>query len=389
MRNRPLAATTAYCLLLAYLGLSAGILGPTLPALAAQTGSALGQIGLIFLFAGIGYAIGSFLSGHLLDGMNGHLLLMGAQLVSAAGLMAIPEVPSLPLLLALWTMKGIADGCTNAAANILLLWTHREKADPFVNALHFFFGVGIFVGPLLLAQVLDVPGGYVHVYRGIAVFAAALGLLLPFVGHAATRSPRDTGEPTVKTPPPRLMLSAALFLFFYVGAELTYGEWLYTYALAHAPDQRVDAAYLVSLFWFSFTAGRLLSIPAALHLTARAVLVFAFSGCLLSLLALTLAPGSSGVLWGGTISLGFFMAPIWPTGFSLAGRMLPLSGKVSSMVLLGDSLGGMILPWMAGEALDLAGPHAMVYLVLTSMIANVLAFCGMLKFNPVRNSSLK
>jgi hypothetical protein len=49
------------------------------------------------------------------------------------------------------------------------------------------------------------------------------------------------------------------------------------------------------------------------------------------------------------------------------------------MILLGDSLGAMILPWLVGEVLEAAGPRAMVCLVLGSLVCDLLAFASLLR----------
>ena len=79
------------------------------------------------------------------------------------------------------------------------------------------------------------------------------------------------------------------------------------------------------------------------------------------------------------------MAPIWPTGFTLAGQSIAMTGKITSIILLGDSLGGMVLPTVVGKVIEGSGPRAMVYLVFSSLVLNLLAFTGMLRLAPVKN----
>jgi FHS family Na+ dependent glucose MFS transporter 1 len=61
-------------------------------------------------------------------------------------------------------------------------------------------------------------------------------------------------------------------------------------------------------------------------------------------------------------------------GFTLAGQSIKLTARLSSIILLGDSFGGMVLPWLVGQVIDLSGPQAMITLVLGSMTLNLLAF---------------
>ena len=179
-----------------------------------------------------------------------------------------------------------------------------------------------------------------------------------------------------------LIIAATLFLFFYVGAEITFGGWVYTYGVTLKLVSSAGAAYLTSGFWLTFTIGRLISVPAATRFTPKQILQVALFGCL-SILALAMIfPGSRTVLWIMALGLGFFMAPIWPTGFTLAGQSFPLTGRISSIVLLGDSSGTMVLPGLVGRVIETSGPPAMITLIFGSLILTTIAFVFMLRLRP-------
>jgi FHS family Na+ dependent glucose MFS transporter 1 len=267
------------------------------------------------------------------------------------------------------------------------VWTHGEKVAPFMNALHFFFGLGAFLSPFLVAQVVGVAGGYRWAYWALAVFAALVGLrMLTMSGSPkpAQAHGRDTAGKARGPVSKALVLSAMLFLFFYVGAEITFGGWIYTYAFTLNLASAAGAAYLTSAFWAAFTVGRLISIPAATRFTPRQVILTALFGCLTILALGIIFSGSSTALWLMAIGLGFCMAPIWPTGFTLAGQSIEMTGKITGVILLGDSLGGMVLPTVVGKVIEGSGARAMVYLVFGSLVLNLLAFMGMLRLRPAK-----
>jgi FHS family Na+ dependent glucose MFS transporter 1 len=91
-------------------------------------------------------------------------------------------------------------------------------------------------------------------------------------------------------------------------------------------------------------------------------------------------PDSSVILWLAALGLGFGMAPLWPMGFTLAGQSLTLTASVSGMILLGDSFGAMVLPWLVGHVMTVTGPRALVYLVFGSLVGTGLAFVAMLRW---------
>src|SRR5262245_47127334 len=91
-----------------------------------------------------------------------------------------------------------------------------------------------------------------------------------------------------------------------------------------------------------------------------------------------LAPQSITVLWIASAAVGFFMAPIWATGYNLAGQSIKLTATISSIIILGDSLGAVVLPWLTGLAIERFGAHTMPWLVFSSLMLNVLVFGIML-----------
>ncbi|MBT5101718.1 MAG: hypothetical protein HOM77_07350, partial [Planctomycetes bacterium] len=169
-----------------------------------------------------------------------------------------------------------------------------------------------------------------------------------------------------------------LFLFFYVGSEIAFGNWVYTYALTLNLADATQAAYLTSGFWLSFTIGRAISTLAAARFKAEQMLAVAFLGGLVLLSLALIAPESINMLWAATLGIGFFMAPIWATGYNLVGQSIKLTATISSIILLGDSLGGIVLPSLTGLAIERFGAEIMPRLVFGSFSINGLVFMVML-----------
>jgi FHS family Na+ dependent glucose MFS transporter 1 len=374
--------TLSYYLLFISLGFGLGIAGPALPSLAEQTGSTLSTIGALFLASSFGGMLGTAVSGRVYDRVeNGHRVLGMAQLISAIGLFVIPFIPRLPILLAVAFISGIPLGLINNGANTLLMWTHKKDAGPYVNGLHFSFGIGAFLAPLIFAQILRVGGTYQQTYWLLAALGIPTALWLFFL----PKSPKAPTEDEVETKEKGylrkvlpMVVIAMLYLFFYVGAELTYGNWIYTYATEMQLANAAQAAYLTSAFWLSFTIGRGFSIYAVARFKAEHVLAVAFIGGL-SVLTLTLAaPNSVNMLWAATIGIGFFMAPVWATGYNLAGQSIKLTATISSIIILGDSFGGLVLPSLTGAAIENLGAESMPWLVFGAFAINGLIFLAML-----------
>jgi FHS family Na+ dependent glucose MFS transporter 1 len=313
-KNKKLYNTIGYYLLFISLGFGLGITGPALPSLAEQTGSTLGAIGSLFLVGASGTMLGTAIGGRILDRVpRGHLVLGLAQLMSAALLAVTPLAGSLPVLLLIFFINGLPIGLINTGSNTLLMWTHDAKAGPYINGLHFAFGLGAFLAPTVFAQVINLGGAYQHAYWALAGLAVPIGLFVLFLPgspeHPDKREDSAHSQQNLRNVLPAVII-AMLFLFFYVGSELTFGNWIYTYALTLNLADVTRAAYLTSAFWLTFTIGRAISVPVAARFKPAQILTVAFLGGLGALALAILAPKSLNMLWAATLAVGFFMAPI-------------------------------------------------------------------------------
>jgi FHS family Na+ dependent glucose MFS transporter 1 len=161
----------------------------------------------------------------------------------------------------------------------------------------------------------------------------------------------------------------ASLLFLYVGAEASFGGWLFTYAVESGLAFSASAAYLTSAYWGALTFGRLLAIPIAFRVRPRWILFGDLIGCITSLAVILLWPHSLGALWIGTLGVGLFMASIFPTAISLAERRLRITGRVTGWFLVGSSLGAMSLPWLIGQLFEASGPRVTMVSILIAIVA--------------------
>jgi FHS family Na+ dependent glucose MFS transporter 1 len=369
--------TIGYYAMFACIGLSVGISGPTIPALAGQTNSSIGAIGGIFLAGPIGGVIGTYLGGRFFDRIkHGHMLLGCAQLSSALMIFLIPLAPFYWMLIAVTAFLGFSNGFVNTGSNTFLMWTHRDKAAPFMNALHFFFGLGAFGAPFIFAQLISHGGNYRDAYWIMAVLVFITGVGIFLLGECPHPEHKDepSSEKIRMIPYLPIIIAAMFYLFFYVGAEISFGQWIFTYSTKLAVATDKQAAYLTSGFWFAFTIGRLVSIPVATQLKPAKIISVSLSFCIAIIGLMLLLPVTLPVLWVISCGLGFFMAPIWPSGYTMAGQSIRLTAQMSSIILLGDVIGGMILPAAMGHLLERYSSNMMPQLVLISLAMTCAAF---------------
>jgi fucose permease len=163
-----------------------------------------------------------------------------------------------------------------------------------------------------------------------------------------------------------------LLFMLYVGAEVSYGGWVFTYAVTRQIGEPATAAYLTSGFWGALTFGRLLAIPLSARWRPRTLLLVAVSGCLASAVLLLSAAGEPAGLWTGSLGLGLFMGPVFPTLLVLAERRMTITGKITSWFYVGASLGAMALPSLIGQLFEAVGPQVLLWFVLAGVMAELI-----------------
>lgn len=373
--NSAKKVTIGYYLGYISLGLAAAVLGPTLPWLAEQTGSQMSQIGILFTARAIGFLVSTLLVGRLYDRVPGHKLLTLALFGLALMMALMPFAPTIWILTAVLFLMGMSQSGIDIGSNTLIVWVHGRAVGPYMNGLHFFFGVGSFLAPVIVAQVILVSAGVQWAFWLLALLMLpAIFYVFKMPSPAMPETAREAVAGAVNWP---LIILIATFFFLYSGAEIAYGGWIYSYAIATDTGTLTTAAYLTSIFWASLTLGRLISIPIATRLRARAILFIDLAGCLISLGFMLLAPSSTIAVWIGTIGFGLCMASIFPTTLTLAERNTNVSGAITSYFFIGASIGAMTIPWFVGSQFEQNGSQAVMIiifgcLVLASMVYALL-----------------
>mgnify|MGYP002525146265 FL=1 len=180
LKLRPaISITVAYYAAFIALGMVVASLGPTLNRLADNTQSDMSQISYLFTAKALGFMLGSLVGGYIYDRIPGHPIMAGMFILIALGLAFVPTVSVLWLLILTMFLIGVVVGAADVGGNTLLVWLHGEKVEPYMNGLHFFFGLGAALSPVIFAQVLrltgDITWGYWTV--GLLTFPVSFWLL--------------------------------------------------------------------------------------------------------------------------------------------------------------------------------------------------------------------
>ena len=364
------------------LGVSGACLGPALPWLTQRWGVRLDEGGALFTALFAGSCITVALSGLLLDRIGRKPMLVTGLACMTVGLIGIATAPSLGIALAWTFLLGLGWGCQDVTLNVFVADLYPEDRNAALNLTNVFFGLGALAGPLSVGAaltMLDSPQPVLLLLAVLAALAVILFLVLRFPPMPAAPQGTSAGRRGLGVLREGYVLLTALMFFLYVGLEIGFGGWAYSFAIEGAHLDTGIAALVVSVYWIAFTVGR-----AAAGFASRrwpgAELVWGGALCgAVGAGVLALFPASPAVLFGSAVLLGVGFAPIFPTAFGLAAARYPaVAGTVSSVLVLGGSLGGTVLPYAQGRLLVAGGvPLAAGAIALAALaVAGLQLFLG-------------
>ncbi|XP_032040708.1 sodium-dependent glucose transporter 1 [Aythya fuligula] len=365
--------------------MSIAVLGPTFQNLAQNVRRNVSDIYFVFVGRSLGYLGGSVLGGVLFDCLNAHLLLALSMLGTTVGLYGIPWCKKSLLLTVLMSVIGASMGVLDTGGNVLALNTWGPEAGPHMQALHFSFAIGAFVAPILAKMALgsseprDLPVGekgnqsaprpvptasaplalrhrlgaeFLWSYVVIGTYLLVVSFFF-FILYSKSGSARDKSKAAVqkhRVAKHHYALIVLLFLFFfcYVGAEVTYGSYIFTYAKVFAEMNENEAAALNSVFWGAFAACRGVAIFCAACLYPGTMILLSLLGSAAASSCLAFLARHAASLWAGTAVYGASMATIFPSGISWLEQYTVIQGKAASLFVVGAALGEMCIPAAVG-----------------------------------------
>ncbi len=195
-------------------------------------------------------------------------------------------------MLAIMLLLGAFEAGLDVGANTLLVRVHQTRVAPYMSAMHSCFGVGALLAPIIVAQLTLANVQAINSYFVIAIILLPVSLLLlglPQVEASGRDYSLEGDKPRGKQ---ITIFALSLFLFLYVGAEVGFAGWIFTYAVTTKLGTAATAAYLTSLFWGSLTLGRALMIPVAARLKPETILTASLAGALLSFATMLFGPHS-------------------------------------------------------------------------------------------------
>ena len=351
------------------LGLPDGLLGVAWPSIRAFFGVPLDALGTLLVASTAGYVASSFSSGRLLRLMNLGSVLALSCVLTALGLLGYATASHWPVMIALGLLLGTGAGAIDSALNAYAATHYGART---LNWLHACYGIGAAAGPVLMTAVLrrGLPWQRGYAIVGIAQVALAGCFALtirwwPATGGTGARSTGGgvaTLGATLTRPAARL--GVAVF-FVYSGVEASIGAWTYTLLTDGRAMSPVQAGSVVTVYWGSLTAGRLLAASAGGRIGVQRMLTVALWGLAAGTMLMWLNAGAV-MTFAGIALAGCACGPVFPTLVATTpGRIGPEhAANAVGFQIASSALGLSLVPGLVGVVADRLGVETIATLLV-------------------------
>ncbi|XP_005089500.1 sodium-dependent glucose transporter 1C [Aplysia californica] len=422
------------------LGLVIGQQGPTFLDLLIITGVDLETGSSFFTAASCGYLFGSFVSGFLHGKVNDHIMMVVVSAGAGTAAIITPHCSPFWLMICIRFLTNMFCGGIDTFANAQHLGLWGSEGRALLQFIHFTFALGGMLTPLytepflaekdvsddhttdsqLSINTTAVPYSlntsimentstsshnmtisgdhqissnvhYAFLITGILSFLASIPYIVLYFTDKSGKSSSDgpsSDEKSRKVPLPlRVFMIIVLCLLYvvYCCVEDTFASFLMTFVVNEYDHvTKSKGAYMTTFYWASFAVGRFLSIFLAKYMRAvrlmylcSTLMIIAYSAFLVSahfaaIDALTVFAGLAGVA----------MSSLFPSGLSWTeAELMPVTGWISSFILIGSSIGMMVNPLILGYLMEEVANMWFCYLLLGETLLMCVIFLFLLFFN--------
>ncbi len=362
-RERTVTWLAYSCLLM--VGINSGWIGPFLPQISHVARLPIDRAGLIVSASAAGYFVSVLIAGEINQQWSAQSILVGAMILFSAGLFGLSTASGLAGLLGGGLLLGLANGGIDVGANALIVALNRDRLTAALNYLHVLFGVGALLGPLIVSFAFASRIAYWWIFGAGALVCAALAVTLTANSRSEVQVAPDCGDGLLAMLSRPVIWAISGVMFLYVGAEIGIGAWLFLYLRTAGALSAMLASSGVSLYWMGLVCGRMSGgrIGHRIPLPQFTMLAAALSaGALLVLIA---APAASVVAAAMVFLIGFGYGPVFPNMIAAGAARFPSdTGRMTSVVVAGGALGGMVVPWVMGNAIAIANARLSMEIAL-------------------------
>ena len=356
------------------LGLPDGLLGVAWPSMRATFTQPLDALGPLLAAATVGYLASSTAVASLLARMSIGVLLGASCVATATALAVIATAPAWPVVVLAGALLGAGGGAIDAGLNTHFATHHGPRT---MSWLHACYGIGAFLGPLVMTSVLAASLEWRWGYALVA--GAQLALAASFIASRQGWPPLPSGEqPRVDRRGALGLLPARLGVicfFLYTGIEAGAGQWSFTLMTEGRGEDPIAVGLWVSAYYVALTVGRVAYGAVANTVGDVLALRTCIAACVAGAVLIALHLGSAASL-AGLVLLGLACAPIYPALIAATPRRV---GHAHTAATVGSQvgaavLGAAILPGLMGVlaarlGLEVIGP-SLIALGIALLVAH-------------------
>lgn len=343
-------------------GLSFGLVGPSISLLAEQTNTSLASIGIVLVTYGFGYVLGTQIFARGYDRGYGNRLIGGALLVAACSFALVPFISMRFVLAIVFLMFGTAVSTSDVGCNTLIVWELKDRVGPRLALMHTMFGVGAILSPLIVRASDSIRGDAAIAYWFAAACIATVATTVLL--HRAPLDPHLEKRETETDISKKQISFIVMFFLAYVALEVVFVTWIYTYGVKTGLSKN-ESAILTSTYWVGFMLGRFATVFLARK--SHGILFIQLGAILNIFVCLILYFRFDSLLLPCAIIYGVAAAPQFPLMFGFIGNRTSLSGKMTSRIVGTAGISSTTLPWLAGQFLERVGSWTFpVFLAFTA-----------------------
>jgi fucose permease len=366
------------------IGATDGATGVLLPSLQAHYGVGKGVVSLLFLALTAGYIVAAFGSGLLVALLGERRFLVLGAAAFALGALFASLRPPFALVLLTMIVFGFGFAIMDAGLNTAI--TAMPGSTTLLNNLHAFYGIGGFIGPIIAAGILTrgLPWNTVYALWCICGLLLVIGFARVFAA-----GPAGGRQPATKAAGARLVTDilrfrlvwlAAVFMLFYVGAEVSLGSWSYSFLTETRHHSDLLSGWSVSGYWLGITVGRLTlaRLAARCGIGDAALIRYCLIGAGAGVLCIWLIPLPAFAAFGLWLA-GLSLGPVYPTTIALLPGFVParlVPSAVGFLAALG-SMGAALFPWLAGNLAQTVGLWSLMPYVIALVVVLCAAWLGL------------
>ncbi|KAJ8659474.1 hypothetical protein O0I10_004839 [Lichtheimia ornata] len=342
-------------------GMNDANLGIIIPTLKERYGLTQYVVSIVFLTTTFGYFLAAFTNGYLIQKTSQATTALIGAVSMVMGFLVIAVSVPFPAMCCMTTFIGFGTALTQSCANVVV--GEMPHNTMLLNFSHALYGCGALIAPLTAAAVLQLERSWTITYMILCGMGGLNAVTLFFTfRNLSTRAELQEKQQDQKTSSNALIAAAirqrityvgAFFLLLYVGAEVTLGNWGYTYLISIRSGDTIAMAHVMSGYWAGICAGRLFLGYLTLRFGEKRM-VFLYLCLIFAMLFVFWFVAAIAANAAALAIIGVALGPLYPSTVGLANKVVPSHlyavsvGFLSAFGSCGSALGPLITGVMIG-----------------------------------------